>query len=52
MSQNYIQDYMKAGKAVIAAKKLARRIIIPNALFLDFPDTAHVPEVGSSKSHS
>ena len=35
MSQNYIQDYIKAGKAVIAAKKLARRIVIPNALFLD-----------------
>ncbi|MEE9378747.1 MAG: type II methionyl aminopeptidase [Candidatus Lokiarchaeia archaeon] len=35
MSKNYIQDYIKAGNAVIAAKKLARRIIIPNALFLD-----------------
>ena len=35
MSQNYIQDYIKAGKAVIAAKKLARRIVIPNSLFLD-----------------
>ena len=35
MSKNYIQDYIKAGNAVIAAKKLARRIVIPNTLFLD-----------------
>jgi methionyl aminopeptidase len=35
MIQNYIQDYIKAGKAVIAAKKLARKLIKPGALFLE-----------------
>ena len=35
MSKNYIQDYTKAGKAVIAAKKIARKIVIPGALLLD-----------------
>lgn len=35
MSEDYIQDYIKAGKAVAAAKKLARKITKPGALFLD-----------------
>jgi methionyl aminopeptidase len=35
MSQNYIQDYVKAGKAVIAAKKLARNLVKPGVLFLE-----------------
>lgn len=35
MSEDYIQDYIKAGKALIAAKKLARKIIHPGALFLE-----------------
>ncbi|TFG02610.1 MAG: type II methionyl aminopeptidase [Promethearchaeota archaeon] len=35
MSENYIQDYIKAGKAVIAAKKLAKKIIKPGMSFLE-----------------
>jgi methionyl aminopeptidase len=35
MNENYIHDYIKAGKAVIAAKKLAKEIIKPGALFLE-----------------
>ncbi len=35
MSEDYIQDYVKAGKAVIAAKKLAKRLIKPDTLFLE-----------------
>ena len=35
MSENYIQDYIKAGKAVIAAKKIAKEIIKPDASFLE-----------------
>ncbi|MHA2037296.1 MAG: type II methionyl aminopeptidase [Promethearchaeota archaeon] len=35
MSESYIQDYIKAGKGVIAAKKIAKRIIKPGTLFLD-----------------
>ncbi|MFX1338665.1 MAG: type II methionyl aminopeptidase [Promethearchaeota archaeon] len=35
MSEGYIKDYVKAGKAVIAAKKLARNIIKPGASFLE-----------------
>lgn len=35
MSENYIQDYIKAGTAVIAAKKLAKQIIKPGASFLE-----------------
>ncbi|MFW9939792.1 MAG: type II methionyl aminopeptidase [Candidatus Thorarchaeota archaeon] len=35
MSENYIQDYIQAGKGVIAAKKLARRIINPGMSFLE-----------------
>jgi methionyl aminopeptidase len=35
MSETFIQDYIKAGKAVIAAKKLAQKIVKPGALFLD-----------------
>jgi len=35
MSQNYIKDYVKAGKAVIAAKKLARNLVKPGVLFLE-----------------
>lgn len=31
----YIQDYIKAGKGVIAAKKLARKLVKPGALFLE-----------------
>ncbi|MHA2282388.1 MAG: type II methionyl aminopeptidase [Promethearchaeota archaeon] len=35
MSETHIQDYIKAGKAVIAAKKLAKRIIKPGIAFLE-----------------
>jgi methionyl aminopeptidase len=35
MSENFIQNYIEAGKAVVAAKKLARKIIKPGAYFLD-----------------
>jgi methionyl aminopeptidase len=35
MSKNYIEDYIKAGKGVIAAKKLAKKIIKPGQLFLE-----------------
>ncbi|MFX1391289.1 MAG: type II methionyl aminopeptidase [Promethearchaeota archaeon] len=35
MTNNYIQDYIKAGKGVIAAKKLAKRLIEPGVKFLD-----------------
>ncbi|KKM72746.1 hypothetical protein LCGC14_1417410 [marine sediment metagenome] len=35
MSDNYIQDYKKAGKAVIAAKKLVREIVKSGASFLE-----------------
>jgi len=35
MSKDYIQDYIKAGKAVIAAKKLAREIVKSGAFFLE-----------------
>ncbi|MFX1392930.1 MAG: type II methionyl aminopeptidase [Promethearchaeota archaeon] len=35
MSKDYIQDYIKAGKAVVAAKKLAREIVKSDALFLE-----------------
>lgn len=35
MSEEYIQDYIRAGKGVIAAKKLAKRIINPEVPFLE-----------------
>ncbi len=35
MSDNYIQDYIKAGKAVIAARKLVREIVKSGASFLE-----------------
>ncbi len=35
MKDEYIQDYIKAGKAVIAAKKLAKKLIIPGETFLE-----------------
>jgi methionyl aminopeptidase len=35
MNDNYIQDYIKAGKAVIAAKSLARKLIEPGVPFLE-----------------
>lgn len=35
MNNSYIQDYIKAGKAVIAAKRLAKRIIKPGESFLE-----------------
>ena len=35
MDDSYIQDYIKAGKGVIAAKKLAKRIIKPGVSFLE-----------------
>ncbi|MFX1455977.1 MAG: type II methionyl aminopeptidase [Promethearchaeota archaeon] len=35
MSNDYIQDYIKAGKGVIAAKKLAKRIVKPGASLLE-----------------
>lgn len=35
MSENYIQDYINAGKAVIQAKKLAKTLVCPGASFLE-----------------
>ncbi|MFW9825683.1 MAG: type II methionyl aminopeptidase [Candidatus Thorarchaeota archaeon] len=35
MSENYIQDYIKAGKGVIAAKKLAKQIVEPGVPLID-----------------
>ncbi len=35
MSQNYIQDYIKAGEGVIAAKKLIRKLTQPGVLLLE-----------------
>jgi methionyl aminopeptidase len=35
MNENYIHDYIKAGKAVSAAKKLAKEIIKPEISFLE-----------------
>ncbi len=35
MTDDYIQDYLKAGKAVIAAKKLVIKLVEPGNLFLD-----------------
>ena len=35
MSDDYIQDYLKAGRAVIATKKLAEKLVKPGNLFLD-----------------
>jgi methionyl aminopeptidase len=35
MSEDYIQDYIQAGKGVIAAKKLAQSIITPGVSFLE-----------------
>ncbi|MHA1293453.1 MAG: type II methionyl aminopeptidase [Promethearchaeota archaeon] len=35
MNDESVQDYIKAGKAVIAAKKLAKKIIRPGELFLE-----------------
>lgn len=34
-NNKYIQDYIKAGRGVIAAKKLARKLVKPGALFLE-----------------
>jgi methionyl aminopeptidase len=35
MSSEWVENYLKAGKAVSAAKKLARKLIKPGALFLE-----------------
>ncbi len=35
MSENIIQHYIKAGKAVVAAKKLARKLVKSGSLFLE-----------------
>jgi methionyl aminopeptidase len=35
MKNNFIEDYIKAGKSVIAAKKLAKKIIKPGTSFLE-----------------
>ena len=35
MSGDNIEEYLKAGKAVIAAKKLAEKLVKPSSLFLD-----------------
>ena len=36
MSEDHIEDYLKAGKAVIAAKKLAEKLVKPGNFFLDY----------------
>jgi methionyl aminopeptidase len=38
MSDDWIESYIKAGKAVIAAKKLAEKLIKPGASFLEIAD--------------
>lgn len=38
MSQDYIQDYIKAGKAVIGAKKLVRKLVQPGILLKNVAD--------------
>ncbi|MFX1592094.1 MAG: type II methionyl aminopeptidase [Promethearchaeota archaeon] len=38
MIDDYIQDYIKAGKGVIAAKKLAKKLIKPEMHFLEIAD--------------
>lgn len=35
MANNYIQDYIKAGKGVIAAKKLIKKLVKPGESFLE-----------------
>lgn len=40
MSQSFIQDYIKAGKAVIAAKRLVKQIVTPGILFLKVANDA------------
>ncbi len=35
MSENFVYNYIKAGKAVIAAHKLAKTLVKPGALFLE-----------------
>lgn len=40
MSENVIQDYVKAGKAVIAAKKLVKELVEPGVQFLDIANKA------------
>jgi hypothetical protein len=43
MNDNNLQDYIKAGKGVVAAKKLARQIIKPGqtGVSYHFPSTCH-----------
>ncbi len=36
--KNKLDSYIKAGKAVVAAKKLARTLVKPGVLFLDIAD--------------
>jgi len=52
MSKDYIQNYIKAGKAVIAAKKLARKIIHPGAFFLEIANKceAEIIKMGANLS--
>ncbi|MHA1194569.1 MAG: type II methionyl aminopeptidase [Promethearchaeota archaeon] len=38
MTVNWIDSYIKAGKAVIAAKKVAKRLVKPGALLLDIAE--------------
>ena len=38
MNGSFIQDYIKAGKGVIAAKKLAKSIIKPGVTLLEVAD--------------
>ena len=35
MSNNFIQDYIKAGKGIIAARKLAKKLVTPGLSLLE-----------------
>ncbi len=47
MSSNYIQDYIKAGKAVIAAKKLAKNLVKPGESFLKIANRCEAEIIGN-----
>ncbi|MFO8020605.1 MAG: type II methionyl aminopeptidase [Promethearchaeia archaeon] len=39
MSENWVENYLKAGEAVIAAKRLARKIVKPGVTFLEIANS-------------
>ena len=48
MSDEWIESYIKAGKAVIAAKKLAEKLIKPGASFLEIANKCEEEIVNQS----